>query len=222
MTNATPGSIEQIALDVAELTREAGIIDQLRELLPEQPEDPTIGTMSRTKAGSRAPWHPEAAAAFVAIHAGARELERDLRYRVTGHSGKERGGTDQNTRDALAAITSLVYAVDEPTQRETGHEIATWLRAARQIRDIDRQDRWVPLPRQKGYLPPACDYCHTYALRMNRRTGAVRCSNSGCIDDNGDRPTARMHIGRYSGQGALVWRDGREVIYKIDDEQRAS
>lgn len=215
------GDIEQIALDVAELTREKGIIDQLTALLREPSEDPSVGAMSRSKAKSRPPWNPDAAGAYLTIHAGARELEQNLRYRVTGHTGEDRGGSTANTRAALAAITSLVYAVDELAVRDAANQVAAWLRAARQLRDIDRQDKWVPLPRVKGYLPPACDYCDTYSLRMNRRTGVVRCSNPACTDEDGNQPAARMLIGRYSGQGTLVWRDGREVVYTIDADSSA-
>lgn len=218
MSDGTPGNgdIEQIALDVAELTRDGGIIDQLAELLPEPSEDPSVGAMSRSKAKSRPPWNPDAAAVLMGIHAGARELEQDLRYRVAGHTGEDRGGSTANTRAALAAITSLAYGVDELAVRDAANQIAAWLRAARQLPDIDRQDKWTALPRVKGYLPPVCDYCTTYSLRMNRRTGVVRCSNPACTDEDGNQPAARMLIGRYSGQGTLVWRDGREVVYTID------
>ncbi|GAA2092386.1 hypothetical protein [Actinomadura alba] len=207
-----------VALDVHELTRPGGILDQLDALLPEQVTDPTTGGTSGQKTtGSPAPWHAEAAAVLVTIHEEARRLEASLRREVTGRLGRRRGGSDGNTREALAAIVNLTEAVCEDEVKRAARIVARWVTSARQIRDIDQADRWEPLPRLPGHLPPACDWCSTYSLRMNRRTGEVRCTNHRCTDEEGRRPYARILAGSYSGQTSLVWQDSRSVVYVTEE-----
>ena len=206
-----------LALDVNELTRKGGVLDQLDALLPEQATDPTTGGGHHKVTGSPAPWHAEAAGALMTIHEEARRLEASLRREVTGNLGRRRGGTTGNTREALDAIVKLSEAVCDDEVKRAARIVARWVTAARQIRDIDQTDRWEPLPRLPGMLPPACDWCETYALRMNRRTGEVRCTNSRCRDEDGRRPVARIITGTYSGQASLVWQDGRAVVYTTED-----
>jgi hypothetical protein len=210
-----------IALDVNELIRPGGVLDQLDQLLPEQATDPTTGSGHAKVTGSPAPWHAEAAAALVVIHEEARRLEASLRREVTGNLGRRRGGSTANTREALEAIVKLSEAVCDDEVKTAARIVARWVTSARQIRDIDQADRWEPLPRLPGHLPPACDWCSTYALRMNRRTGEVRCTNNRCRDDDGRRPVARIVTGTYSGQSSLVWQDGRSVVYVTDKEPAA-
>jgi hypothetical protein len=205
-----------IALDINELTRPGGVLDQLEQLLPEQATDSTTGGGHQKITGSPAPWHAEAAAALVVIHEEARRLEASLRREVTGNLGRRRGGSTGNTRDALAAIVKLTEAVCDDEVKTAARIVARWVTSARQIRDIDQTDRWEPLPRLPGMLPPACDWCDTYSLRMNRRTGEVRCTNSRCKDEEGRRPVARILTGTYSGQASLVWQDGRSVVYTTE------
>jgi hypothetical protein len=206
-----------IALDVNELTRDGGVLDQLEQLLPEQVTDPTTGGGHQKITGSPAPWHAEAAAALLTIHEEARRLEASLRREVTGNLGRRRGGSQTNTREALDAIVKLTEAVCDDEVKTAARIVARWVTSARQIRDIDQADRWEPLPRLPGMLPPACDWCSTYALRMNRLTGEVRCTNSRCRDEEKRRPVALIVTGTYSGQSSLVWQDGRSVVYTIED-----
>lgn len=206
---------QELADAVTALTATGGLVDQLRELLAEQATSTTYGTRSRHKVtGSPAPWNVEAASVYLIIHHGARDLESDLRYLVTGATGPDRGGSDANTRAALDAVAKLAEAVDDDTASYAARTVAGWVTAAHQTRDIDIADRPVPLPRVPGQLPPACDYCHRLSLRMSTRTGVVFCISPACVDGEGRRPLARIETGRYTGVPSLVWQDGRNVIYQ--------
>lgn len=219
-------SLHQLAFDTEELTRQGGLLEQLHELLPEQPVDPTVGSTQRHKvSGSPAPWHDEAAGVYTAIHAGARELEREVREHITGHPGEPRGGSDDNTRQALQAVVQLAHAADEDEQARATRLVASWCREARQVSDIDQQEQWVKMPRRPGQAPPACPYCGLMSLRWSRERGLVRClTNPDCADADGNRPSARMEYGQYSGQGWLLFRDGLELTFAadIDDGQEWS
>lgn len=205
--------ITNLALDVDHLVRAGGILDQLEALLPEQVTDPQAGGARPKVTGSPAPWHTEAAAALLDITEGARRLEASLRRDVGGNLGARRGNSDPNTRAALRSIVRLAEALAGDQVKTAARIVAQWVTAARQLRDIDQADRWEPLPRLPGTLPPPCDYCTTYSLRWNRRSGEVRCVLPDCRDGDGHRPVARMEVGRFTGLAALVWRDGRSITY---------
>ncbi|HLV74900.1 hypothetical protein FHX41_1235 [Actinomadura hallensis] len=127
------------------------------------------------------------AAVLLDIHAGARELEADLKYRVAGRAPEPRGGSDVNTRAALKSIVRLAEALDEEQVKAAARIVGRWATTARRLRDVDEAERWEPLPRRPGALPPPCDYCETYSLRWNRRSGEVRCCNPECLDADGRR-----------------------------------
>lgn len=209
-----------LAVDVDHLVRPGGILDALEALLPEPVADPQTGGGNRAKvSGSPAPWHAEAAAILLDITEGARRLEASLRRDVSGRLGDRRGNSTPNTRAALKSAVRLCEALDDGQVKTAARIVAHWVTAARQLRDIDEADRWEPLPRRPGTLPPPCDHCQTYSLRWNRRSGEVRCVLPDCRDDDGHRPVARMEIGRFSGQAALVWRDGRTVTYAHQEHE---
>ncbi|MBA9002026.1 hypothetical protein [Thermomonospora cellulosilytica] len=204
--------ITALAVDVDHLVRPGGLLDQLEALVPEQATNPENSGGHHKVTGSPAPWH-QAGFLLLEIHEGARRLEASLRRDTSGRLGDRRGGSTTNTRDALKSCVRLAEALDDDQVQAAARIVGRWVRAARQLKDIDQADRWEPLPRQPGMLPPACHYCGTYSLRWNRRSGEVRCILPDCRDEDGHRPVARMEIGRYSGQAALVWRDGRTVTY---------
>ncbi|MBD2900804.1 hypothetical protein amrb99_98140 [Actinomadura sp. RB99] len=207
-----------LSLDVRRLADDGGLLDQLAALLPEPVGDPARGTSSHHKVtGSPAPWHPEAGVALLTIHEGARRLEASLRRDSAGRLGGRRGGSDTNTRDALRSIVRLAEAVPEDRARLAARIVAGWVQTAAQVGDIDQADRWVPLPRLPGHLPPACEYCGAYSLRWSRHRGEVRCCTPDCTDPDGNRPRARMETGRYSGRASLVWQDGRSVVYAVPE-----
>lgn len=212
--------IANLSVDVDHLVRPGGILDTLEALLPEQATNPETGGRHKVT-GSPAPWHAEAAAVLFDITEGARRLEASLRRDVSGRLGDRRGSSRTNTRDALRSAVRLAEALDGDQARDAARIVGRWVTSARQLRDIDLADRWEPLPRIPGHLPPACDYCATYGLRWNRRTGVVRCCNTECSDADGHRPEARIEVGRFTGRASLVWRDGRSVVYRIEEETAA-
>lgn len=202
---------EQISDRVTELGE---ILLVLAALLPEPVADPTSGTTSHHKVtGSPAPWHAEAAGILLDIHEGARRLEASIRRDVTGNLGQRRGGSDGNTTAALAAITSLAHALTDDDAKQATRILNIWLSHARQIRDIDLEPSWAPLPSVPGTPPPACPYCRTYSLRFARQSGAVRCANPRCVDTDEKRPYGLIEQGKYTGRAMLVFADGREITY---------
>ncbi|WP_084963348.1 hypothetical protein [Thermoactinospora rubra] len=203
------------AQEVGQLAAELKpLLARLAELLPESVADPTRGTTGHHKvSGSPAPWHPEAGPVLMTIHAGVRDLERLLRYQITGHSGEDRGGSDGNTMAALDSIIRLVHGVPDELARHAVRELNRWIEQTRQIRDIGESERWIPIHVPKGQLPPECPYCRTYSLRVAQESGRVRCTNPKCEDGNGERPRAHIEKNRLDGSAVLVWGDGRSQYY---------
>lgn len=191
----------------------------LAQLLPEPVADPTTGntTTRRDVTGSPAPWHAEAAGILLDIHEGARRLEASIRRDITGNLGPRRGGSDANTDAALTAITSLAYGLDHDAVKRAARILSVWISHASQIRDIDLEPSWAPLPSIPGNPPPPCPYCKTYALRFARQSGAVRCANPRCRDSEDNRPYGLIEQGKYTGRAMLVFADGREITYAIED-----
>ncbi|MGW5259655.1 hypothetical protein ACWEQG_01690 [Microbispora sp. NPDC004025] len=213
------------------------LIAQLQELLAEPVEDATKGsTQSHKVTGSPAPWHAEAGPLLLTIHAGVRDLEADLRYHLTGHTrlrvqyqttgqrdGRTvrrvlkgeapRGGSDANTTAALDAITHLVHGVPDDIARQARAQLDTWVRQAREVRDIGEAEKWIPIHVPKGALPPECPYCRTFSLRIAQESGRVRCANVRCEDSNGERPRGRIDKNQLNGDAMLVWADGRTIYY---------
>ena len=149
----------------------------------------------------------------MAIHTGARDLETEMRYRVT-KTIRGRGGSDANTRLALRAVGGLVYAVPGPVADDAARRVAQWAENIRTVGDIDQAHRWTPLPQAPGCDPPPCPYCDLFSLRMSRTAYLVRCINSACVDDRDRRPVARMMAGGLTGDAYLAFGDGREVVYQ--------
>jgi hypothetical protein len=209
---------KMIGSDVTELVEPDGLIDQLEGLLTEQSTAPVTGTKSRHKVfGPPGPWNTAAAYVLMTIHQEARRLEMSLRRQVAGRDVEPRGGSTQNTRRALEALLKLGEAVDDHELYEVARTVSRLVTKARELPDIGLSDQWGPLPRVLGHLPPCCDYCGTFSLRWARRTGDVRCCNDRCEDENGRRPTARLEIGQLTGEASLVWRDGRSVVYQVEE-----
>lgn len=209
--------------EVASLVEELRpLIAQLQRLLPEPTADPTRGSTQHHKVtGSPAPWHPEAAAALFTVHAGARDLEADLRYRVTGHTGPARGGSADNTLHALTAIAKLVHGLPDNVVRGAAHTIAGWITTAQQVRDIGLAERWEPLHVPRGEQPPTCPYCSTYSIRVAQRSGGVTCINPSCEDSRGNRPSGRIDRSM-TGNAAIFWDDGRVIYYHDTNQAEAS
>lgn len=205
--------------EIATLADELGeLLAALAALLPEPVADPATGTTTthRGVTGSPAPWHAEAAGILFDVHEGIRRLEASIRRDITGRPGRRRGGSDRNTAAALAAVASLAYGLDVDAARRARRILNVWASHARQIRDIDREPAWAPLPSVPGRPPAACPYCRTYSLRYARLSGAVRCANPRCADSEGSRPYGVIEQGKYTGRAMLVFADGREITYTTE------
>ncbi len=207
---------EKVELLVGELRV---LLVKIEALLPEPVEDATTGTMRRNKvSGSPAPWHAEAGAVLMNVHAGVRDLEVDLKYTAAGTlpEGRwpaHRTGADAHTAAALDAIVRLAYGVPDDAARRARDQLDAWIRQAREIRDIGEAEPWEPIHVPRGQLPPTCPYCTTFSLRVALRSGLVGCSNPICVDSNGDRPRGRIDKNRLDGSAMLVWADGRTIYY---------
>ena len=159
------------------------------------------------------PWNPAVAAAVLDAHAGLRQLERDLRERVTGEPGAPRGGSDANTLASLAAIVNLAEAIDRDDADDIARLLMRWAGAAQRLAAIDQRARWLPIRRAEGTRPPRCPYCKTYSLRVAERSGVVMCfypgrDGNGCIDRDGRQPYARLDLSRLDASPVLLWADG--------------
>lgn len=233
-----PTDIAQIHVDVHDLLHAGGLLDRLEQLLPETAS--STGPSGPTVAGSRPPWHPEAAAALYDIHAGAREVEDNLRaalgfartyagryrtvvipFRPTYRVGDpaHRGSSADNTRRALQAIPDLATAAGDPHAAHAARAVSAWVRTARTVRDVDLADPWVPLPKLPGQRPPPCPWCGTWALRMNLRLAEVRCFNSTCHDEH-DAPRIGWFRDGGSGRSIVEFTDGTQLPIITIDPQR--
>lgn len=208
--------LPRLAESVAALTgssRSIGLVARLELLLPE-PTGRSGSSIGRRPPSSGEPWNAEAAGVYWRIHAGARDLENDLRHtRAFGPLLPARGGTRENTIQALRAIGLLAVGLPADPLRRAADRVERWANSARRVRDLDELDKWVPVPQVPGALPPACPYCDSFSLRMSLGRSEVRCFRPGCRDMDGHQPVARMEQGSLTGSGILVFRDETVVHY---------
>lgn len=196
-----------------------GLLDQLHELLPAQVGNGlATGTIARQPAGSSEPWHGEAASVYWLIHAGARNVEAGLREQ-RGLLPAARGGAHAVTVATLTALVGLAVGVEAATIEQAAVRVERWVSAARRIHDIDLEERWSPVPRVPGALPPFCPYCGNLSLRMALSRGEVRCFTPDCADLDGHPPVARMEGGGLTG-GSIVFRDSTVVHFREDTEPK--
>jgi len=179
------------------------------EVLITRPDAP--GTVSSGHSASSAPpWNPAAANVVMTIHAGVRELERELRLRVAG-TVLERGGSDVNTVLGVAAVTAMCAAADTGTRRHALRTIHGWTVAAQRLPGIDEATRWIPVRAAKDRDPPACPHCGTYSLRLAEGAYMVACFHPDCPGrgSDGQRAMARLDLSRLPPHGpVLLWDDG--------------
>lgn len=190
-------------------------LHQVAALLPEPHGKPRSGTIGRHAPESAEPWRGEAAAVYWNIHFGARNLEEACRSDVgLPPPGHRRGGSEQNTDEALKRIGDYAPTLSPKFLAAARARVERWARSIDELSDIDQADVWVPVPRQPGALPPACPYCDLFTLRMTVRREIVRCFNPACRDNDGRPPLARMERGRLTGDGMLVFHDQTVVHYR--------
>lgn len=168
---------------------------------------------SSAPSASSPPWNAAVAAAVLDAHAGLRQIERDLRTRVTGQPGEPRGGSDQNTARALASIVNLTEAISARDADQIARLLMRWASATQRLMAIDTLAKWLPIRRQRGARPPRCPYCKTYSLRIAERSGVVMCfypgaDGNGCTDRDGRQPYATLELSKLNGDPVLLWADG--------------
>lgn len=204
ITPATHGgdAIDRLGETVAAVKRAANSLDDLVCHPSTRGND---ATRHSTLVGSSPAWHAEAAYLVLDLGRLARELERQLRDRVTGTS-LNRGSSNANTFLALGAVLELAHAVDEEVVVDTEYRLARWLHRGRTcLGEVEPLSR---LPRLPGQSEPRCPWCGFTTLRYQPYAGIVRCVNPNCLDDDERRPVGDVTLGPYSGEPILAWRDG--------------
>lgn len=212
-------SLDEAARDLAQY------LPMLEALLPQQPDTSQPKVTMTASTASSPPWSPGPANVLMSVHWGVRRLEDRLRT-ADNLPVRPRGGSDANTRRALAAIAVLGSAIpvrhqyrDNPREPcrclhcDAIHELTRWANQARRLPGIDELPRWRPIRTTDGSLPPACPYCKTFSLRVAAMSGAVMCfypgrQGQGCTDADGNRPYGRLDISRLDGTPVVAWNDG--------------
>jgi hypothetical protein len=187
----------------------AALLPRLEAELPHRPREgfrPPGASGTPGKPGARlASWNTQVAMIILSVHAGVRELEQNLRYRLTG-SLRERGGSDGNTLAALDAVVSVAAGSGD---RELHHAMRTVERWCWQARlALGETEAWVHVPRAPGQRAARCVYCGFATLRMRALSGLLRCVNPACLDQDGRRPEGRVEYGPGYGEPVVVWNSG--------------
>jgi hypothetical protein len=198
----------RITEDVAVLT---GLLDRLEAELPEKKRNPH-GGHGAGKGGHHplAAWNSQIAMLVMDIHGGAREIELDLRYSVTG-ALRFRGGSDRNTQKSLSNLVPLCAGCDYAAVQLVAKRLEAWIWRARMV--LGDAEPFSRLPRLPGQSDPRCPFCKTAgSLRVKHATGVVICLRPGCCDSDGNRTTGRVEVGPYSGQPLIAWASGETGV----------
>lgn len=181
------------------------LLPKLQELLPE-PDNTGLkaGTIGRHAPESREPWNQAVADAYWNLWHGTGQLVNYLRHELNLRIWRH----PPTGLKALEAIGRLALSVSRDELGYVVRKLERWADLARRIPAIDESEPWVPVPAVPGGTPPACPYCGTFGLRMQRRRGQVRCALPGCEDGDGNVTRARMEPGRMTGEARLVFGDG--------------
>lgn len=180
------------------------LIPQLAGLLPQQDgRGPSMGTIGRHSPDGSEPWNVAVADAYWNLWFGVGAVVGHLRHELGITAAPRVVGTA-----ALDVMVNLIPAAPEAAVKFAVRELERWADLARRIPAIDETEPWVPVPSPPMVTPPACPFCRTYALRMQRRRGQVRCFLPNCKDGDGQPTRARMEPGRMTGEARLVFGDG--------------
>lgn len=159
---------------------------------------------------SRIPGNIAAMMVALEAHEFVRRLEASLRLAVTGRTGHRRGGSDANTKAALAAIVNLGEAVHEDAAADAARLLERFITLIGQLPAVDTVPRWERIRPGPGGLPPKCPWCETFSLRVAICSGQVLCVFPGCADEIGNSPPrGRLDLSRVTGSPVLVWDSGR-------------
>lgn len=190
------------------MSEQAARAYQIAKQLTGRPDVIPVNGGGQSGFHSSPPWNAAAANVVTGIHAAARRAEDELLAEVGGQPSG-RGGSDGNTFQALRAIVRLAHGVDQDRAAEILADLGRLTDDAATLPAVDEQDRWVPLPREPGQLPPRCPYCHDTSLRFIRGKLLVACCRPGCRDTDGNRPAARVDRSPADKvTPAMLWADG--------------
>lgn len=182
------------------------LAERLEEEIPEKQRSP-FGGAGSGKGGHQAlaSWNAQAAYLLMEIHAGARELEVNLRFQVAGSLRDDRGGSDGNTLAALQALPALAAGLDYAGAKLACRQLEKWAFRARIV--LGEVEPFSRVPRMPGMPEALCPFCHSRTLRMKPSTGQVRCVRPGCTDSDGNPSAGHVEVGAYSGEVMLTWAD---------------
>lgn len=131
-------------------------------------------------------WHRTAAMLVTDLHADVRRLEAGMREQVTGVLVYRRGGSRENTRYALKAVSNLAESVDDVTALNALNALNRWIQRTNAVFDPDRQLHHIP--RNPGEGEMRCPYCERKTMRWHPPTGNAVCINPECVTGEGVRP----------------------------------
>jgi hypothetical protein len=153
---------------------------------------------------SQPPWNAGAAETMLAFHAEIRSLEQGLRTDLS-LPRRPRGGSDDNTSAAVAAVGRLCTSAPDESVRAVLAFLRSWCRSA----SITLQDSEAPrrLPRSPGLPEPVCPFCRNHTLRLLPLDGVIKCIGD-CTDDQGRRPVAHLEFSPVTHDWIPVWQDG--------------
>lgn len=210
-----PKTIDPVLDRVSEAIGEArGLINDVRWLLPEPDNTgPQTGTIGRHVPDGSEPWNSAAADAYWNLWHGPSILVNYLR----GSLGLAALRWPPKGHEAYDVLRKLVVAAPPSNVRYVTRKLERWTNMALRLPGIDQgPEPWTPVPAAAGATPPACPFCGTYALRMRKLAGQVRCFMPGCKDSHGDATRARMEPGRMTGEARLVFGDGTMMHWTGD------
>jgi hypothetical protein len=208
-----PPAVDSMQARLLLAVREAAeTLPRLAALLPEPDTGgPRTGTIGRHAPESSEPWNVAAADAYWGLWFGVGHVVNALR----SHLGLRPWRVPPRGHDALDAVLNLAPGCTPEAVKLAVLRIERWTRRAGELPAIDEAEPWISLPVLPGTgAPPPCPYCRTWALRMRKRAGEVRCFFPGCVDAD-QRPTrARMESGRMTGEERLVFGDGMMLTFE--------
>lgn len=152
---------------------------------------------------SQPPWNTSAANVILDLHAFARSAEARLRE-AQGLPARKRGGSSENTGNALREIAARCENADDDTVVGVVRELDRLCRRALIV--LGAKETVRRLPRVHGQPGARCPWCRRDTLRQKAVEGVVFCIDPECRDAEKRRPVARLEY--FGGEMVLRWQDG--------------